>query len=277
MYSQKPQTSQRDRYSWERIATLSRYLSAMGRLAIGVLGLATVSLAVAQSPKGDEGKCYSLVKGKQYLMCRSFEANLNQFCSAPPMACRLQIAPAFKKEKFSFPAWQTLDPVSNVDLLAEHFKSRVPVAQDCTGPCADAWRQKRWNDYRDGLLERISQGKVSLSKALVDINRDGKRETVLRMDGGKCDPFSAHSFDFPAEPNLAVLKEGTEKVDPDYARSLRRSNYDVLIHDGRVYLTYWGKWNSKGDMAIYEVGSGPGLGVFAVAGSVCEFRYIGEK
>jgi len=255
----------------------SRCANAVSRFPIVALAAALVSLAAAQNSKADEGKCYSLVKGKQYSMCRSFEANLNQFCSAPPMACRLQIAPQFKKEKFSFPAWQKLDPASNIGLLAEHFKSRVPVAQNCTGSCAEAWREKKWVDYRDGLLERLSEGKVSLSRAQIDINRDGKRETVLRMDGGECNPTSARSFDFPAEPNLAVLKEGTEQSDPSFAKFLRRRNYDVLIHDGLGYLTYWGTWNSKGNLAIYEIGSGPRLGVFAVAGSVCEFTYKGER
>lgn len=219
-------------------------------------------------------ECYKLVHGNGNPVCRKFGQNLNRFCDRPPMHCELAIHPDFAKD-FSFPKWEDIDPLANVELVAELVRSRASVAHDCTGECDAKWRELKWQEYRPKLLEGIQLGRIRFSRTSIDINHDGKKELVFRLMDIGCPPIGSDEpiYAFGGNPALMVLDESSGKFDRDFNRPLALGSYDVILHLGRASLIDLNRWDKKWE--LFESVSGPGVGRFHVLHRpVCEYQII---
>lgn len=243
-----------------------------------ITALSTSGGAVSKGDKaqdlGQDRACYRLVRGKRFAMCRTFERNLNQFCNAAPVGCERKIASEFRKD-FSYPKWVELDPVANLDLIAEIIRSQVWAPDECKDQCAADYREQRWHDMKQELLERINNGKLTLSQARIDLNHNRELELVYRLEDSECPPEESRPYkSLDRNPSLMVLNEVTRKFDSVFARYLRRGTYDVVLYQGRAHLTTGHGAAYSNEPAIYDTVSGPGIGRFAVINEpVCKYEY----
>ncbi len=218
-------------------------------------------------------ECYKLVHGKGNPVCRKFGQNLNSFCDQPPMRCELAIHPDFAKD-FSFPKWESLDPLANIELVAELVRSLASVAHDCTGECDKNWRELQWQKYKPKLLEGARYGCIHFSRARLDINHDGRKELVFRLMGKDCPAPSDGQLSYSNDrPNLVVLNEETGKFDRDFVRGLSLTPLDIVLHQGRVSFTYYDSYADR--WHILESISGPGIKQFHIIHRpICEYKIM---
>lgn len=180
---------------------------------------------------------YIAERGKRFSLCRDLAANLNTFKNEPPLICGLKFSPKFKD--FRFPKWQPLDVNKNMNIFDEilHHKKSRPYTP---------WIQK--------LLE---QGQVTLGRAMIDFNFDGKKNQVYRMEMKSCQNRE--------EKIIKNIKRGLwrgpdifiwpyEAVSDSGAfTNFKRSNtpYDLLYYKGRPYLYRWDNVGFGG-IAVWE-------------------------
>lgn len=191
------------------------------------------------APPEAKKRCYKLVVGKRFAMCREFEKNLNRYCDEPPMMCRFKINPDFGKD-FSTPKWEGLDPAKNLDLVTQIMLSHYnapsvaihPENVNCNQECAE----REWQRVKPGYMEGIRAGRVVLSRARFDLNHDGTPELVYRLSGSQCSPDdlgSGHQYF-----TLMVMDERNGKEDPDFA-TYHNAGVDILLYQGRAHLVDW--------------------------------------
>lgn len=254
--------------------------------------------AVNLAAEGQKQECYQLVSGKKNEMCTLFQANLNRFCSEPPMVCERKVHPNFAK-LFSFPQWEQVAPEKHLDVIADYIRVNAPQNAKCPNPapvvapkkgdmsatspmsegdiraneaaeqCQAEWREKKWQEYREGLLERMKAGQVSLSRARFNIKGYGEKEfLVYRLVDWPCSSADRDFWDNPQVPKLIVFDETTSNLDRDYTQILSLGgHYDVILHKGKSHLIAWGR-NYGIDRAIW---------IYQPPYAQCLYRYTGKE
>lgn len=107
---------------------------------------------------------YVITKGQRFELCRELAENLNTFKDEPPLLCGLKLNP--KYTNFRFPKWEMMDVRENVEIVQMVLHS-TPLS--------------KWNQ------ERIENRQLILQKGAVDINSDGRPNTVYRVEMLDCD------------------------------------------------------------------------------------------
>ena len=254
-------------------------------------------LEMRRKSTSKHAKCYKLVSGRSNEMCQLFEENLNRFCNEPPMVCERKIHPDFEKY-FSFPRWEQVDPDKHMDVIADYIRARAPENAKCPKPahfkmpkagervapsplseeeikankaaadCQSLWREKKWEEYREGLLERMKLGYVKLFRAHFNINGYGEKEfLVYRLVDSICSPTDPSDLQRPRVPILIVFDEKAGKLDPKWTAILGDEHYDVIFYTGKPYLIAWG-WGYGFDAALRI--QGPRY-------IYCLYKHTGEK
>ena len=213
--------------------------------------------------------CYRLISGKEDLMCRLFLQNLNSFCNEPGMVCERKIHPDFAKY-FTLPNWEEVDLTENLEIIADYVKAQVPRNAKCADEkCQKGWQEKKWQEYKTGLLERLKTGKVKFHRAICKLTRYSNKESVVyRLVDFPCSPTDANDWDNPQVPKLIVTDEETGKLDSQYTAIFQFGGpYDVLIYEKLTYFTVWrSDFPSGGNMTIEAIPYTP-----------CMFKYTGNK
>ncbi len=185
---------------------------------------------------------YKLVRGQQFELCREFEKNLNTFKDEPPMVCERKINPEFKD--FTMPKWKALEPKENMDVLEKIIRYR---SKNQTVEVQD----KKWKTVKN----RINKGKVRLWRGYFDIDHNGKREVVWKLNAYGCDPNDEASFGWPSTFALSIVDENKRIMDKQYQyRVLHPLSFDVFLYKGRTYLINWrGRLGfENGHISVYE-------------------------
>lgn len=217
--------------------------------------------------------CFKLVHGSRNSVCRELARNLNHYCSEPPMRCEIKIDPGFAKD-FSYPKWEDIDPLTNINVVAELVRSHAIVASNCKGDCETNWREGYWQKLRQEIIDGIQDKRVRFSRAYIDLNNDGKMELVYRLVGRECPPPGERWFGYlNGNPVLMVLDEATNQFDRDFAVELNLVRYDVLLHLGRAVLVSYDSYDDS--WSAYEPTFNPGREQFVVLPyPVCKYQIL---
>lgn len=147
-------------------------------LCVESAGAAT-SLPPIYEPK--PGACYVQLKhskgkspyaeGGDYPVCAAVLANLNKFCGEPPQYNRRKLHPTTLN--LQEPEWRPLAAKENIDIVREILTSTLHSPENR----ALLWREEA------PRLERLAQdGRMRLWTADIDVNSDGKVETIYMLE-----------------------------------------------------------------------------------------------
>jgi hypothetical protein len=185
---------------------------------------------------------FRLVKGKQYELCRQLGENLKLFPELrinPQLRinqCEIPFDPRFSD--FREIRWESLDPGRHMDVIREinmkkHDRAAL-LRRWKWGPEDEAREAALWERLKPEVEAMIAAGEVGLGRTRMDLNHDGKLDTVYRYGRFRCDvryPEPHQSFAW----TYSVL----QRDDPDLNWALRgRAGfpYFAFYFEGRVYL-----------------------------------------
>ena len=198
---------------------------------LGLLWLLMADLATA----GD----YVLIIGKGVEVCEAYLSNLNSFPKHPPMVCERPLNPKFSG--LSKPQWQPVDVWTNRHLLRETIRQH-PSNQ----AYSDEEFEKRdpYDKWEANLQERMKERVMTFGTAVLDVDRDGETETVLRFDTGfPCDPTNESTFANPGRGiELYVLSPDRRQIDRTKTAltfPIAGGRPDLFLFRGQVYATSW--------------------------------------
>jgi hypothetical protein len=188
---------------------------------------------------------YELEKGEPYGLCRAYVQALNSVDRKLPMACKRRFPEDFKK--FRKPRWKSLDPNSMAMAFWRQLydiQSRALNKQKNT--------DKGWSIFKSNRLKiSLENDLIDMDKTRVDIDFDGKTDTVIRVRMrygiGGCEAESRAWFvrgegPPPEEYRYYVLNEDTGSVDPRFGSFVLSGGtyHDLFYYEGRPYIDSFG-------------------------------------
>lgn len=177
-------------------------------------------------PEGSATGHYTLVDGFNHLVCRDLTDNLNRHPEWPPLACGMRVDNI--SSKFSMPVWESLEVRANLPLFRQASKdSSSPAADRVLGPSAERFFQ-----------EQLTAGHVKIERTRIDINKDGRKETLYRLTVRSCDPADPNDFNFGNGPRLYATDESGHMPDITF-QALFTPPKGLFLYEGKPYLTWW--------------------------------------
>jgi uncharacterized protein len=246
-----------------------------------------VQLRYALSPQEPAEPMPGKPKGEFFLsrtydtstsFCQDFTRNLNQFRHLDYGECNPRLSPKFPE--FSRPNWEEIP----FDLgVAEQVVRRGSGTED--------WREKFWRLWlaNSGALRKA--GQIRLWRLRIDIDGDGKMDTVIRIDPmpGEIASLMGPVSQKPPSPygceynfgSLFMLSDATTY--PDTARDFNRAYFQDIIFNAannNYYLVSWspeyradGLLGISGDTA--DIGATAGVTLASLRG--WPISYLGDK
>jgi hypothetical protein len=221
---------------------------------LGLLWLLMADLATA----GD----YVMVVGKGFEVCEAYFKNLNSFPNHPPMVCERPLNP--KLTAFSKPGWQPVDILQNLDLL------RL-VEQTLRGLTDEQFDAKK-EEWLAQTREAVERHLLTLSTASLDVDRDGKEETVVEYKQVDCDPKNQATYSTPSGSKLFALTPDHRGLDVWKSGNFNPigGRPELFLFKDQVYLTTWaGGPNFRGgELWVLTPNHVPGMDK-----QTCKFTY----
>jgi hypothetical protein len=182
-------------------------------------------------------KCYKIKSGKENKMCRLFEQNLNRFCKESSMVCVPQIHPDFAKY-FSVPKWETVNYKSHIDIIAQYIRIRAIIPINCSRQCVTDTREKKWQEYKPELLQRLESGRIKFVRSHIQIkyDYDGKSKIAYRLVDTVCSPDDLENYQISRKPGLMIIDEDTGKPNEYYSIMNKYGCDSIFIYQDSAYL-----------------------------------------
>ncbi len=159
-------------------------------------------------------------------LCDAFQQYLDSFpLKDNYLGCGLKPSLTFKD--FTFPQWQKLDPRKYSDVLNQiNYPIRFTPLE-----------MKSLTDQEKlGRLLKSEPG-YELYTTKIDVDNDGKLETIYRQDNLICKrPFSRKAQ--PNESRAAIFNSETNEVNPNSLYREFHSNF--FFYQGKTYSAAWG-------------------------------------
>lgn len=195
---------------------------------------------------------YEIIKGKGMEVCEAYEKNLNSFNPSGPMVCERKVNP--ETPDFKKPKWQVLEPAQAEALMLEENDLALKAM-------GSSQTKEQKEGYSAWVKERVEKDKNAvLEVASVDINNDGKYETVLKNSDGDCNMHRTFSV------NVAVLTDDGKHYDLAKSRYVSANFAQLaatLIQDDQRSLSTAGIARDNIDGAIlYDIFLHKGIGYF---------------
>jgi hypothetical protein len=215
------------------------------------------------------------------------EANLNEFCTEPPMVCTLRIAP--NHPELSLPAWQPLDLAANRALLERLVRGKALATVSAQMPQRE---EAAWQSMLVELADAERQGSGALATTEVDLLNRGTPERVYQLTTTMCATAQAEVFKLSPivyaerEAEVATNRELRGRADRGEspfpgASWLSAAATDLFYYDGRVFEFHWSPdpWVREVSTSALRVTLGNPDEVTEVvsARAVCEFKYSGNE
>ena len=206
-----------------------KQLRTRSGLVVGLFWLLIADVATA----GD----YALAVGKGIEVCEAYLTNLNSFPKHPPMVCERPLNPQFTD--FSKPQWQPMEFWPNRHLLREAIRQH-----SSNQAFSDEEFEKRdpYDKWEAIMADRMMERVMSFGTVVLDVERDGEPETVLRFDTGfSCDPTDAFNFAHAGGVQLYVLTPDRQHVDAYKSKNfgLQWGRPELVLYQGRAYISRW--------------------------------------
>ncbi len=181
---------------------------------------------------------YVFVKGEGAEVCEAYKKNLNSFNphNEYAMACERKVNPQFSD--FQKPEWQKMDLRKNIELL-----KKIELFLGNYGDPSN--NIEGWEEY---IESRIKEEYISIDLCQIDINNDGKKESVIKYNDGSC-PEGHYGA------ALLVLNDDRTEIDIQKTKPLLQNPrtlkngplsegwdgtmYDIFIYKKKVYFDRW--------------------------------------
>ena len=211
--------------------------------------------SLSQGPK----PCFRLLERKwpevssgHYPVCVDLLKSMNKLCAEMPL-CEWKVASSVTS--LSLPRWEELDPREHLKLIQHIYQpSRTFDAPE-----------EQWFPLRPDVLRNIQEGKACLWRTLIDVDRDGEKEYVVRFHPNPC----KNGIDFyGTESRIAVTDASMSRVDLRYSGLI---GMDIMFHDNRAFIIRRSDLNGGKSFYVGEpffTASGSGKN------SVCVFDYL---
>ena len=196
---------------------------------------------------GAAGQCYKAnpvndVNGKPQPIaevCKALVKNLNEFCDEPPMVCGIKIHPKYAKQ-FTFPDWQPVELNGSISLVESAYRTPWESVRDKSAA------SKLWEEDRPAVEAALSEGRLTVKRAMLDLFQLGEKVETYRIDYGDCEKENADRLlqHAPEQWNLPLKTSSTRTaLSPNSYRFLEKSyNFsshapitDVFLHRDQVY------------------------------------------
>jgi hypothetical protein len=139
------------------------------------------------------------VGGENQPVCRAVLTNLNKFCHRPPQYDYRVLHSSISD--LQAPPWRPLEPLVNLDLVREAFTATSIDSES---------KVSYWKHHEDRLLALARAGALRLKTADIDIDSDGKAESIFVLEGSyphTAVPGSNSPIFFVAERGQRVQKK----------------------------------------------------------------------
>lgn len=177
----------------------------------GMLPLAALFCA---SPVG--AGSYEVIKGKGVEVCEAYAKNLNSFSPSESMLCERPVNPKFND--FAKPIWEKLtdDQIAeiNVDVIDRMLSTATPNSEVLKQPRSERIRKAK----ELTASTHNDSSPLSVLRASVDLDNDGRLESFVKNVYGKCDR--------PTSPTSVVLHPiGEDVTNAQLTKILRNVQY----------------------------------------------------
>ena len=234
-----------------------------------ILAFCLLSTLISSASAGG----YFLIEKRSYVskgrenICEKLVVNFNKFKDETPLVCERKFHPSYKT--FSLPQWEKLEPAQHANTLDRLLTKEI---------------RRSWKYGIPTIRKRIAEGTLQLWRSQIDINFDGKPNTVYMMNSHKCNPIKDYERDIA--PQMRFMAERNDSVPTNLAfEFFNGSAYGgIFYYKGRSYLHSWIQWplfNSQRSknvtgpsprIAVYETTSPHTYESFA-ATPICEIGY----
>jgi hypothetical protein len=220
-------------------------------------------LAVCGASTTALGGTYKIIRGEDFPVCQDFLANLKAL-GGPALVCDRKFDPRFKQ--FSWPKWQTLDPVQHKQLILQIWQKQF---QDVLYEGQSVF-EKRKKDIDDILRSR------AIDLAITRLTINDKPTTVLRFidkshEHLNCDWIQSIGREYYAlsEDNSQIDFETTDHSLLSGLGGLGNNHRaDLFLYNGEPYTAFF-----SGDVPRGEKGA------LFLKGDLdfCEFKFNANK
>ena len=219
----------------------------------GTLTLYFVVLAVFGASTTALGGTYKIIRGEDFPVCQDFLANLKAL-GGPALVCDRKFDPRFKQ--FSWPQWQTLDPVQHKQLILQSWQKRF---QDVLYNGQSVFENQK--QALDDILRR-----QAIDLAITRLTINDKSTTVLRLIDKRHEHLACDWLQPFARWYYALTEDNTQIDFETTDRSLLRDGYrpDLFLYNGQPYTAYF-----AGNVPLKEKGMLVLWGEF----DFCEFEF----
>ena len=200
---------------------------------------------------------YKIIKGEEYSVCQEFLENLKAL-GEPALVCDRQFHSRFTQ--FSWPTWETLDPVQHKPLILQIWQKRFHNVFNKG--------QSVFEGHKKALDDIIRSQTLELATTSLVIN--GKLTTVLRFRDKRHEHLNC-DWTQPLGREYYALTEDKAQIDFETTEhSPLDGGYrpDLFLYNGAYYTAYF-----SGDVPLGEKGT------LFLQGELdfCEFEFNANK
>ncbi len=189
-------------------------------------------------------------------VCVDFEKVLNRTCESPDkLICNWTLPPGEKQ--FKKLAWSLIDPKAHWGLIED-------MALSGRG---EKYRVGQWKIIEPGYKTDLTDGRIKLQIATIDIDYDGRTEQVVLLNQRSCNEAGWKDL-------YGVIKSDT-RLDWRYNDILGSINAsygaEIMLYKGQAYMFGWDSF--PGILKIYRgfsVREGSAFGSI----NICQFKYV---
>lgn len=197
---------------------------------------------------------FKLMIGNQYPLCKEYVDMLNKSGYSAAPVCEREIIPEFSKFR----------PVKWVEITDKEEIKKIRKEQIMMEFLWPRDKQKRAESFWLSKEREMDSGNWPvLHKALIDMDHDGKEDSVYRFSVLK--PGVKKYGVCTTLKNYFIKYESVSKTKDAYSHPLGVANAlnstsgqtTLFYFDNRIRMDFWKSWISQYQLNVSEIGSGP--------------------
>jgi uncharacterized protein YecT (DUF1311 family) len=219
--------------------------------------------SLLQAPK----PCFRLLERKwpevasgHYPVCVDLLKSMNSLCGDLPL-CEWKVSKSVPS--LSVPQWEELDSQKHLKLIQHMYQTQGFFKTP----------EEQWKPIPSDVLRNIQEGKARLWRTWIDVDRDGKKEYVIRFHVQSCEDKEYGTEFYRTGSVVYVTYTSMSQLDHQYSGL---HGTDIIFHGNRPFVIV----NDGG--ASYETSFSVGEpfsvrdGLSKGIRSVCVFNYLKE-
>ena len=209
----------------------------------GTLTLYFVVLAVFGASTTALGGTYKIIRGEDFPVCQDFLANLKAL-GGPALVCDRKFDQRFKQ--FSWPKWQTLDPVQHKQLILQIWQKQFQNVL--------YKGQSLFEEYKKDIDDILRRQAIDLAITRLTIN--DKPTIVLRFIDKRHEHLACDWIQSFGREYYALTEDKTQIDFETSDRTPLRDGYrpDLFLYNGQPYTAYFAgteRFEKRGTLVVW--------------------------